>query len=197
MIEVEPDETVIVSRLYVCPGRSTVFDSNPPEKMNWVDFSPLVLNLFRDRVLDSLDVIPDRSFPKRIAFERRSATRNVYPWEKLEKVFDDFSFKRLPLNGNFFNSQVKVFFNSKFVATPGGAVLANIIFMKPGSKVLVLKSWGNQKLNLWSKLCESINLEYIEVTGSPTYWGSSFLRRLHSNFYISPRKLRRILSREI
>jgi capsular polysaccharide biosynthesis protein len=165
--------------------------------MNWVDFSPLVLNLFRDRVLDSLNVIPDGSVPKRITFERRSATRNVLSRGKLEKVFDDFSFEKLHLNSNFFDRQVKVFFNTKFVATPGGAVLANVIFMKPGSKVLVLKSWGNRKLNLWAKLCESLNLECIEISGLPTYWGLSFLRRLHSNFYISPKKLRRVLSREI
>ncbi len=197
IIEVGLDEKVRVSKLYVCPGRSTVFDSKPPLGMNWVDFSPLVLNLFRDRVLDSLGVIPDSSVPKRIIFERRASTRNVLVQEKLKKVFDDFSFQRLPLNDKFFNRQVQVFFNTKFVATPGGAVLANVIFMKPGSKVLVLKSRGNRKLNPWAKLCESFNLKYVEVTGLPTYWGSSFLRRLHSNFYISPKKLRRVLSREI
>ena len=197
IVEVGLDEKVRISKLYVCPGRSTVFDSYPPEGINQVDFSPLVLNLFRDRVLNSFGVILDSSFPKLIALPRSGAIRNVLTWTYLEKVFDDFSFQILLVNDRLFRNQVKVFFNTKFVAAPGGAILANIIFMKPGSKVLVLKSWRNSNLHLWSDLCQSLNLEYIEILGLPTYWGSDSQRREHSNYYISPRKLRRILSKEI
>jgi hypothetical protein len=92
---------------------------------------------------------------------------------------------------------VKVFHDAKFVVASGGAVLANIIFMKPGTKVLVLRSWRGKKIKLWEDLSKSVNLKYFEVKGFPTYWGFSFLRSLHSDYYISPKKLRRILSKEI
>ena len=197
VIEVEPDETVIVSRLYVCPGRSTVFDSTPPKGLSLVEFSPLVLNLFRRKVLDSLGVSSDSHTQSRITFERNSAIRSNLSRSSTKRVLQDFAFQTLPYSVKFFREQVQVFHDANFVVTPGGAILANIIFMKPGTKVLVLISWRNRKLKLWKDLSKSVNLKYFEVKGFPTYWGFNYLRSLHSNFYISPRKLRRILSKEI
>ena len=197
ILEVAPNETFRVSRLYVCPGRSTVFDSRPPKEMQQVDFSPLVLKLFRQKILDSFGNISDSSIPERIVFHRRSSTRNIVNWLSFEKVLGEFSFHNVELNAHFFSRQLEVFSNAKIVATPGGAVLANIIFMKPGSKIFVFQSWWNSRLNLWGELSKSFSLEYIEVVGLPTYWGLKFLRRVHSSFYISSRKLRRILSKEI
>ena len=197
VIEVDIEQSVRVSNLYVCPGRSTVFDSSPPKEMNWIKFSPLVLNLFRDKVLESFGISLIKQDESRIAFGRNSSSRNVLNWAGIHKVLSAFSFRTLPINDDFFGSQVKVFFNAKFVVAPGGAVLANLMFMKPGSKVFVLQSWWNRNFRLWSKLSQTFNLELIQITGSPTYWGLKFLRRQHSNFYISPRKLRRVLSAEI
>jgi capsular polysaccharide biosynthesis protein len=197
VIEVMPEETFKVSKLYVCPGRSTVFDSTPPNGLSWVEFSPLVLNLFRRKVLDSLGVSSDSHKQSRITFERNSATRNNLNPSSTKRVLQDFTFQTLSLNVKFFQEQVQVFHNANFVVAPGGAVLANIIFMKPGTKVLVLISWRNRKLKLWKDLSESFNLKYMEVKGFPTYWGFNYLQRMHSNYYISPRKLRRILSKEI
>jgi Glycosyltransferase 61 len=197
VIEVMPEETFKVSKLYVCPGRSTVFDSTPPNGLSWVEFSPLVLNLFRRKVLDSLGVSSDSHKQSRITFERNSATRNNLNPSSTKRVLQDFTFQTLPLNVKFFQEQVQVFHNANFVVAPGGAVLANIIFMKPGTKVLVLISWRNRKLKLWKDLSESFNLKYMEVKGFPIYWGFNYLQRMHSNYYISLRKLRRILSKEI
>ena len=197
LIEVDLDETLKVEKLYVCPGRSTVFDSVPPNGLNWSEFSPLVFSLFRKRVLDSFGFMSTPPDISRISFNRKSTTRNVVNWRALQKVLNDYSFQKLPLDSKFFEKQVSVFFNANFVVSPGGAVLANILFMQPGGRVLALTSFRNKKLDIWRKLSRSCDLEYFEIRGFPTYWGLSFLRRFHSNFYISPRKLRRILSREI
>jgi hypothetical protein len=197
VIEVMPEETFKVSKLYVCPGRSTVFDSAAPKGLQRVEFSPIILNLFRRKVLDSLGVSSDSHKQSRITFERNSATRNNLNPSSTKRVLQDFTFQTLPLNVKFFQEQVQVFHNANFVVAPGGAVLANIIFMKPGTKVLVLTSWNNRKLKLWKDLSESFNLKYMEVKGFPVYWGFNYLRKIHSNYYISPRKLRRILSKEI
>ena len=72
--------------------------------------------------------------------------------------------------------------------------MANIIFMPEGSTVVVLRSWRNSDLGLWVKLADAMNVNCIEVTGVPTYFGPGKLRRMHSDFYISPRKLRKVLA---
>ena len=197
VIEIDPADFVEVKMLYVLPGKSTVFDSRPPKGLSYAEFSPVVLSLFRNKVLKNLQISSNRNSKQRISFSRKSVTRNVINWGKIRQELDSFSFEDISLDLKFFRSQVQVFSNSNFVVSPGGAILANIIFMNPGSKVVALKSFRGQRVDLWKKLSESMDLKYIGVSGIPTYWGFLYLRKLHSNYYISPRKLRRILSREI
>jgi Glycosyltransferase 61 len=197
IIEINLTDIVKVGILYVMPGRSSVYDREPSNGEDWVKFPAIILGLFRNRVLEGKGELPQANYAPLVSFERKSATRNVVNWNKINQVLVDYSFIDTPLDANFFTIQIEVFFNSKIVVSPGGAVLANIIFMKPEGKVIVLKSFKYSKLAIWSKLAKACNLSYIEIQGLPTYWGPYFNRNLHSNFYISPRKLRRILSREI
>ena len=197
MIEIDPADFIEVEILYVLPGKSTVFDSRTPKGLNQAEFSPVVLSLFRNKVLKCLQIGSNRALKRRISFSRKSVTRNVINWGKIRQELEYFSFENIPLDSNFFISQVQVFSNSSVVVSPGGAVLANIIFMNPGSKVVALTSFRGQRIDLWRKLSDSLDLKYIAVNGIPTYWGFRYIRKLHSNFYISPKKLRRVLSREI
>jgi hypothetical protein len=197
VIEIDPVDFVEVEILYVLPGKSTVFDSRPPNGLSRAEFSPLVLNLFRNKVLNSLPIGLNRDSKQRIYFNRNSVSRNVINQVKIGQILDHFSFEEIPIDSEFFRIQVQIFSNSNIVVAPGGAVFANIIFMNPGSLVIPLISFRGQKVDLWRKLSDSLDLKYVDIKGIPTYWGFSDLRKLHSNFYISPRKLRRILSREI
>jgi len=197
IIELEPNTRIKVAKLYVCPGRSTVYDVKPPRHENWVEFSPIVLSKLRERIMDCL---ADESSPNilgTILISRKSSKRNLLNTESIEKVISESHVPIYKLDQDFFRDQIKIFANTKHVISPGGAVLANIIFMRSGSKVTVLRSYGYSKLNIWKQLAEISKVEYSEVRGIPSYWGFNFLRRLHSNFYISPRKLRRIMSEDI
>jgi len=193
----EPNTRVKVAKLYVCPGRSTVFDVKPPRHVNWVEFSPIVLSKLRERIMDRLANKSSPNILGTILISRKSSKRNLLNAESVEKVFFESHVPIYELDQHFFRDQIKIFANTKHVISPGGAVLANIIFMRPGSKVTVLRSYGYSKLNIWKQLAEITKVEYSEVRGIPSYWGFNFLRRLHSNFYISPRKLRRMFSEEI
>lgn len=197
VIEIGPTDFLSVEILYVLPGKSTVFDSRPPRGMTQAEFSPEVLCLFRRKVFESLLIDLNGISNQRVSFGRKSVTRNVVNWGKIRRELENLSFDDITLDSNFYSSQVQIFSNSNIVVSPGGAVLANIIFMNPGSKVIALTSFRGQRIDLWRKLSDSLDLKYIAVKGIPTYWGFRYLRKLHSNFYISPKKLRRILSREI
>lgn len=197
VIEVDTSEIVNVRNLHILPGRSTVYDSHPPEGKSLIEFSPLVIKLMRDEVLKALSLNGSRNPERKISFNRMSVKRNVVNWKKISQELASFSFQDTQLDEDFFKKQVEVFHGSSFVVSPGGAVLSNIIFMKPESRVLALRSFRGRENNLWRELSHACGLRYFEVKGVPTFWGFSYLRKLHSNFYISPRKLRRILSLEI
>ena len=197
VIEIAASDFVKVKMLYVLPGRSSIFDSQSPKGMNEIDFSPIVLKMFRNKVFESLSIESNGTPVKRISFNRKSVTRNVVNWGKICQVLKHFSFDVVPFDSKFFRDQVQIFSDSNIVVSPGGAVLANTIFMNPGSVVISLTSFRSQKKDLWRKLSDALDLQYADVKGIPFYWGFSYQRKLHSNFYVSSRKLRRILSREI
>jgi capsular polysaccharide biosynthesis protein len=186
-----------VAKLYVCPGRSTVYDIKPPKHVNWVEFSPLVFSKLKVKIIGALADESSPSILGPILLSRKSSKRNLLNAKSVEKIISESHVPIYELDEDFFRDQIKIFANTKHVISPGGAVLANIIFMKPGSKITVLRSYGYSKLNIWKQLAEITKVEYSEVRGIPSYWGFNFLRRLHSNFYISPKKLRRIFSEEI
>ena len=197
IIELEPNTRIKVAKLYVCPGRSTVYDVKPPRHENWVEFSPIVLSKLRESIMDCLADESSTNSLGTVLISRKSSKRNLLNAESIKKVVSEGHVPIYELDQDFFQDQIKIFANTKHIISPGGAVLANIIFMRLGSKVTVLRSYGHNKLNIWKQLAEITKVEYSEVKGIPSYWGFNLLRRVHSNFYISPRKLRRMLSEEI
>jgi hypothetical protein len=197
ILELEPNTAVKISKLYVRPGRSTVFDVEPPNNVNWVEFSPIVLSKLKKKILDCFDTGSLTSNTDKIYISRKSGRRTVINAQHIEKIVHEYGFAKFDLSDKFFQIQARIFANSDCIISPGGAVLANIIFMKPGKRVIVLRSGRTTEPDIWTKLAEASNAEYFEVKGFPSYWGLGFSQRLHSNFYISSRKLRRMLSKEI
>ena len=112
---------------------------------------------------------------------------------KIEGVAKSENLEIIEDNEDLYRNQVAIFSKLKMGVIPGGAMLANMVFMKPGSTILCLKSSRQADLELWKKLAEAVGLNYFEVTGTPSYHGRNTLQRDHSNYYISPRKFRRIL----
>lgn len=197
IIEIEPNTQIKVAKLYVCPGRSTVYDVKPPKHVNWVEFSPLVFSKLKVKIINALADESSTSILKSILISRNSSKRNLLNAKSIENVSFEHHIPVYELDQDFIRNQIQIFANTNHVISPGGAALANILFMKPGSKVTVLRSRRYNKLNIWKQLAEINKVEYSEIRGIPSYWGLNFLRRLHSNFYISPRKLRRIISEDI
>jgi hypothetical protein len=198
IIEIEPSDVFEVQNLYVVPGRSSTFDSKPPKGVPFVEFSQPVLEEVRSLLLKVQTEVSDNSrvelSPPTIALTRSSTTRNIQNSSNVNSLLKEFGFTLCDLNLNFFRQQIEVFSQSRIVVAAGGAALANIVFMPKDSTVIVLRSFRNRNLNLWVKLARAMGVNCIEVTGMPTYFGPGKLRREHSDFYISPRKLRKVLT---
>ena len=167
IVELAPSTRVKVAKLYVCPGRSSVFDSKPPKHESWIKFSPEVLIQMRDRIMDGLSNSTSPFILSSVLLSRKSSTRNLLNYKSIEKLAFKLHVPVYELDEDFFRNQVHIFAGAKHVISPGGAVLANIIFMKPGSKVTVLRSYGNNKLNIWQQLAEISQVEFSEVRGIP------------------------------
>jgi capsular polysaccharide biosynthesis protein len=197
IVELESDSLVTVKKLYFCPARSTAFDSKPSSNEDLVHFSPKSYQVLRKTLLLSFENRVSHDKDHRLLLIREGTARNVVNMNSLRGIFIEFNFGLKRIDSEFFNNQVNVFNGADFIVTAGGAALANMLFMKPDSKVMVLQSYRNRKILIWEKLAAACKVEIIPVYGFPLYHGRNWAMRLHSSFYISQRKVRKILSSEI
>jgi hypothetical protein len=89
IIELEPNTRIKVAKLYVCPGRSTVYDVKPPRHVNWVEFSPIVLSKLIERIMDCLADESSSNILGTILISRKSSKRNLLNAESIEKVISE------------------------------------------------------------------------------------------------------------
>lgn len=195
IIQLPSNSRLSVKQLHFLAARSTVFDSEQQNSDHRVQFSPILIEAMVKHIKDKVDANPlgtslDYSF-----FKRRSRQRRILNSSRLELKTQKLGFRTVEDNVDLYRSQVRIFSNLACGVSPGGAILANIIFMPVGSTMVCLRSSRLNDLELWKKLALAVGINYFEVVGIPTYFGKDALKRDHSNFYISPRKLRRILGK--
>lgn len=193
IVFVSPKDLVSVDRLFFISARSTVHDSKPTNGEDQVKFSPQALKDLREWILSRLDSENDEDLPTEIFIPRRAKYRNLINARQLQNILETFGFHTLETNQHFYLKQHAYFNQANHVVSPGGAVLANLVFMRPGSKVLIIRSWRDSDLLLWNKLAAACELDFYEVVGIPTYYGRKALARQHSNFFLPIRRVRKIL----
>lgn len=195
VIGMRSDTTYRVKSLNFLSARSTVFDSHPIDDLPAIKYSPKTIARLRALVWDSYgEPQSDGRTEHQIAILRDSTYRNVTNIQRVKGVSEKAGFKIFDASESFYKNQIHLFANTSKVLAPGGAVLANMIFMKPASSVIALRSWRTSNLPLWRDLAAACNINYLEVVGRPTYFGWRKMQRQHSDYSISPRKLRRTLS---
>ena len=184
VILVYPTDVIAVERLYFIAARSTVYDSSPPGEIDQVAFSPKTLSKQRQWLLKEVSIKNESIDLKKIFLPRKAKYRNLLNSDQVGRRLEKFGFSALETGEDFFTKQHIYFSNAHIIVSPGGAILANILFMKKGTKIITLRSWRDSKLKLWKKLAKACNVEYNEIAGIPTYFGRKLLARQHSNYFI-------------
>jgi capsular polysaccharide biosynthesis protein len=138
----------------------------------------------REWMMKRLKVGKNETYPIKVFLPRRSKYRNLLNVERVCEYVSKHDVRILESNEAFFLKQHLYFSRANLIVSPGGAILANILFMPPGSKVIAVRSWRDANLGLWKKLAEACQVNYSEIVGIPTYYGFKSLARQHSNFYV-------------
>ena len=193
LIFLEPNDKVSVKLLHFYAGRSTVFDSKPINKEDQVQFSPKVLARTKSWFLGTLKEDPALVYPTNFYMDRIAKYRNVINAKGVISECRTNDYEILECTNQFFLNQSHYFAKADHIVSPGGAVLANIVFMKKGSKITLIRSWRDADLLLWKKLADSCGVDFTEAIGIPTYYGRKMLARQHSDFYLPMRAIRKLL----
>jgi hypothetical protein len=193
IIQIPPNSRLHVKTLHFLAARSTVYDSIPIGSEPWVKFSPKIIELMSTWIKHKLEVVDSEGDREILYFKRRSRQRRIINTQKIENTVEKFGYKIINDNDELYRSQIQIFSKLLIGVSAGGAILSNMIFMPPGSTLVCLRSSRQNELELWKQLAMPLGIKYFEVVGVPTYYGKNRLKRDHSNFYISPRKLRKTL----
>jgi hypothetical protein len=193
VIFVRPDEVFSIDKLFLIASRSTVFDSKPPSNLEQVKFPRGIYQDLQNYIFGELPKVRLAKYPKKFYLPRKSKYRSLLNEIRVSNLASDLGFSVIESNVDFYRRQFYLFNQAQTVLSPGGAALANTIFMQPGSKVLLLRSWRDSDLLLWKKLAEVCDVDFDEAIGIPTYYGRNPLSRQHSNFYLPLRRARKLL----
>jgi hypothetical protein len=194
IIYVQPEDLVLVRTLYFVPARSTVYDSAPEKNQERVSYSPVIIQKQREWILQSFPLKKSHGYPERMFLSRRSSYRNLLNIDAVSRLLKRNDFQVVEPDEGFYLNQARFFSEAKTVFSPGGAVLANIIFMQRGSRVVSIRSWRGSDVPLWKLLSEACEVDHSEVVGIPSYFGLIPLQRVHSNYYVSLKRIKKELS---
>lgn len=137
--------------------------------------------------------IPARDSPKKVFWTRSGGARGLLNQESVISVALEKGFTLVDPKNLTLSEQVNVFRNADHIASPGGAAMANFMFMKPGSRITSFASEYAYDFLMPSVIAGHFKLEYEVFRGraigvKPT---DKPMDKLHRDYKIPVMKLRR------
>ena len=190
-IFVDINSKIYVKNLYYIPHRSSIFDSpvrvgNYPRMLLPEQAILKLRDKLNDFHLNNKHEVGD-SFSK-VFISRTGEYRNCINLAQVEHLLSNQGFRKFEINNQYLKNQFTLFRNSDSIVLSGGAIAANIIFMRKNTYMVVLGSWRSSSLGIWSKLGSILGVKVKEIKGIPISFSMNYSRRLHANYFV-PRVL--------
>jgi capsular polysaccharide biosynthesis protein len=123
------------------------------------------LDYLRQRALEKM--APGPQLPKNIYLSRRGYRgRKIRNERELEKELARARFTRVRPETLGFLEQVRLFHNADVIAGPGGAAMSNLLFCRPGAKVLALTGERNKTYSMHANLARKAGARFLYVAGA-------------------------------
>lgn len=133
----------------------------------------------------------EKKFGERIYISRQQQVlRSVENEEAVTKLLEKFGFKKIIAEQLSYQEQVQLFSQARYLVSPHGAGLSNILFMQDGSKVLEMacKPFKYKPITDYYKLAFMMNVDYFyqecEMAAS-----SQVMDFHHANLVVDVKKL--------
>lgn len=197
IIEFDPDSTLRVGILHVVAPPVQVLDTTEVPWAEGISMNPALLRRFRDRVLSGRsDMAPTRH----VFLRRNSGHRGLGNESDLASIARRFGLEQVDPGALTWQQQLELFESTSLLVGASGAVMADYLFMSPGSRILALTSSALRDFVLPAAIAEVAGAEFSYLTGpASTKLESVHHRRewMHSDFTIDPDLFERTLTEEI
>jgi hypothetical protein len=139
-------------------------------------------------------LLPHRSSYKPHGYERiyirRNTYRKVINEEEILGLLEKYGFKCVNLESMPLKQQIRLFYSAKIIVAPHGAGLANLVFCKPGTKVIELFTPSFLEPHYWL-ISRLLSLQYRMIVGNREnphdYWAG------YDDMSIDPNQLMEVL----
>lgn len=91
---------------------------------------------------------------------RKAAYRNIFPQLEVEALFEKYGLRIVETDQMTFQEQINLFASCSHLAGAHGAGLANMTFMKKGSKVLEIRQRNDNHNNCYFAMANILELQY-------------------------------------
>ncbi len=193
---ISSDSRILVKNLYYIPHRSSIFDT-PVRSGSFprIKFPEQAILELRDKLGELVFTIKNPFNPTDIFVQRLGAYRNCRNVAALEGLLINQGFKKIDVNKKYYANQFALFQNSNSAVISGGALVANMIFMRKQTTMIVLGSWRSARLGIWRELGHILGVTVKETKGIPTNFARNYSQRLHSDYFVPKLLLKRYLKR--
>ena len=191
---VSKDDSIQVKELLVPTFHTQTYDSTqiPWEYSGLMDWAPI--EQFSRRMLE-LHLGPEEKYPDFFAV-RAGGLRAIPNVKRLILIAEEEGFEILDLTTLSFVEQLNRMYWSRKIIIPGGAGLAGMIFMQPGTSVLTLATAEQKELGTYRAIAEhaKVDLNYLLGVSTVAFGEAPFrMNQIHAPFVISPKEFRKAI----
>lgn len=187
IIPVEDGECVHADRLYYLP-RPTTFTDHETYVAIGDDVQPKIVAdiIKRDLVEKSVRDAKDPSYPHKLFLIRRATHRVLTNNDEVETFFKNQGYHLLDPSKVTLEEKIKYFYNAEEIVGPFSSAFSNLIFSKPGTKVLMFSNFQRIFENWLSMHYQHFNIDMWFVTGYDVMKNDSS----HTNFFVSLERIK-------
>lgn len=138
----------------------------------------------RQTVLKKIPIQPN--LPRRVYFDRKKGARGLRNRGTVATILRCFGFSIFDPFDLSFEKQVQLLHSAEVVAFPGGATMANLLFSKPGQRVLMFCSRENSTYKMPWILANLAGAQIVYLVGRSVHapFNYSYLMKLHRNYTV-------------
>lgn len=187
IVPVEDGERVHADRLYYIP-RPTTFTDHETYVAIGDDVQPKIISeiIKRDLVYHSVKDAKDETYPKKLFLIRRATHRVLTNNNEVEEYFVAKGYHLLDPSKITLEEKIRYFYNANEIVGPFSSAFSNLIFSKPGTKVLMFSNFQRIFENWLSMHYQYFNIDMWYVTG----YDVSKNNTAHTNFYVPLEKIK-------
>lgn len=179
IIEVKKGQCVTVEKLLQPAILSTSHDNYTQTTFaNDFVLDPRSLRQLKQRIHDlTPPASKSASDKKQIYLKRVSKVRSLQNASEIESSLTNMGFEAIRPESLSFIEQVQIASSADCIVAPSGAALANIVFCRPRTKVIVLSNTSPSRNHyIFGQIAQALNLDITYVEGISTS------QKLHANF---------------